>query len=96
MPVAIDAHERTIGALFSDSYAFEIPAYQRLYAWEVEQARDFLPDFLEGMKNSEANRGVYFLGSAVLIKSPVSSAAGRRLRHAVPAAGRHRRCHRPQ
>jgi uncharacterized protein with ParB-like and HNH nuclease domain len=76
MPVApvqlspIDAHERTIGQIFSDTYAFEIPPYQRPYAWEVEQTRELLGDLLEAMDNSSLSGGVYFLGSIVLIKSP--------------------------
>jgi hypothetical protein len=38
----IEAHERTIGQIFSDDYAFEIPPYQRPYAWEEENAREHL------------------------------------------------------
>jgi hypothetical protein len=29
----IEAHERKLGEVFSDAYAFEIPPYQRPYAW---------------------------------------------------------------
>ncbi|WP_404547844.1 DUF262 domain-containing protein [Bradyrhizobium diazoefficiens] len=54
----------------SDSYAFEIPPYQRPYAWEKEQAVELLTDLLEAMDNTEVSGGVYFLGSVVLIKSP--------------------------
>ena len=66
----IDAHERKIDRIFSDDYAFEIPAYQRPYAWETEQARDLLNDVLEAMDDPVTSGGVYFLGSIVLIKSP--------------------------
>ncbi len=66
----IDAHERTIGQIFSDAYAFEIPPYQRPYAWEVEQTRELLSDLLEAMDNTSLSGGVYFLGSIVLIKAP--------------------------
>ncbi|MEY9137519.1 uncharacterized protein with ParB-like and HNH nuclease domain [Bradyrhizobium diazoefficiens] len=66
----IEAHEQTIGKIFSDSYAFEIPPYQRPYAWEKEQAVELLTDLLEAMDNTEVSGGVYFLGSVVLIKSP--------------------------
>ena len=71
----IEAHERVIGGIFSDSYAFEIPPYQRPYAWEEEQARDLLNDLLEAMDDTDASGGVYFLGSIVLIKSPGSPAS---------------------
>jgi hypothetical protein len=68
----IEAHERVIGRIFGDEYAFEIPPYQRPYAWEKEQARDLLTDLLEAMDNTMTSGGVYFLGSIVLIKSPGS------------------------
>lgn len=66
----IEAHERTIGQIFSDAYAFEIPPYQRPYAWEEEQTRELLSDLLDAMDNTVTSGGVYFLGSIVLIKSP--------------------------
>ena len=63
---SIEAHERAGGRIFSDEYAFEIPVYQRPYAWEEEQVRELLTDLEEAMGGG----GVYFLGSIVLIKSP--------------------------
>lgn len=68
----IEAHERAVKRIFSDDYAFEIPAYQRPYAWEVEQARDLLNDLLDAMDDTSASGGVYFLGSIVLIKAPTA------------------------
>ena len=68
--IPIEATERTIGQIFSDSYAFEIPAYQRPYAWELDQASDLLNDLLEALEQQDTSGGVYFLGSIVLIKSP--------------------------
>jgi hypothetical protein len=73
MPVQlnpIEAHERTVYEIFSDTYAFEIPPYQRPYAWEEEHTRQLLTDLLEAMDNTETSDEVYFLGSIVLIKSP--------------------------
>ena len=66
----IEAHERTIRQIFDDTYAFEIPAYQRPYACEVEQAKELLDDLLEAMNAADARSSVYFLGSIVLIKQP--------------------------
>lgn len=68
----IEAHERAIKRVFSDDYAFEIPAYQRPYAWEKEHARELLTDLLEAMDDPNTSGGVYFLGSIVLIKTPAS------------------------
>ncbi len=62
----IEATERTIGQIFSDDFAFEIPPYQRPYAWEEDQARELLADILDTMDDDD----MYFLGSVVLIKRP--------------------------
>jgi uncharacterized protein with ParB-like and HNH nuclease domain len=67
----IEAHEYTVGQIFNDTYAFEIPPYQRPYAWEVDQASELLSDLLDAMDTGSSG-GVYFLGSIVLIKSPNS------------------------
>lgn len=66
----IEAHERTLRDVFSDSYAFEIPPYQRPYAWEEDQARELLSDIEDAMDNTAVSGGIYFLGSIVLIKTP--------------------------
>jgi hypothetical protein len=66
----IEAHEQTLARIFSDAYAFEIPPYQRPYAWELEQARQLLSDLVEEMDKPNASAGMYFLGSVVLIKPP--------------------------
>ena len=71
----IEAHERAIKRVFSDDYAFEIPAYQRPYAWEIEQAQELLNDLLDAMDDPNTSGGVYFLGSIVLIKTPASPQA---------------------
>jgi Protein of unknown function DUF262/Protein of unknown function (DUF1524) len=63
----IEAHESKLNQIFSDDYAFEIPSYQRPYAWEEQQAQELLTDFIEAMENGD---DVYFLGSIVLIKEP--------------------------
>jgi hypothetical protein len=52
------------------TYAFEIPAYQRAYAWEEDQVRELLDDLFHAMNDDTASGGMYFLGSIVLIKSP--------------------------
>jgi hypothetical protein len=66
----IEAHEQKIGDVFNSTYAFEIPPYQRPYAWEEDHARELLSDLLSAMENTAASNGIYFLGSIVLIKLP--------------------------
>lgn len=68
-----DVHVRTVGQIFSDAYAFEVPSYQRSYAWEEDQVRKLLSDFLDAMDNKRKSGGVYLLGSIGLIKSPNDS-----------------------
>ena len=69
-PVApIDAAEKRLQDVFNDEFAFEIPSYQRPYAWEIEQVDQLLSDLLDAMDApASATGGVYFLGSIVLIK----------------------------
>lgn len=71
----IEAHERAVRVVLSDDYAFEVPSYQRPYAWEVEQAQELLNDLTDAMENPDSSGGVYFLGSIVLIKTPGSPQA---------------------
>ncbi len=73
MTTKIEAHEQNIGDVFSDAYEFEIPPYQRPYAWEDEQAQELLADLLDAMDNQDLNGGLYFLGSVVLVKQPNES-----------------------
>ncbi|QZZ18950.1 DUF262 domain-containing protein [Leptothermofonsia sichuanensis E412] len=46
MPVAIHATEKALFKVFSNDFAFSIPAYQRPYAWTREQASELLTDLL--------------------------------------------------
>jgi hypothetical protein len=71
MTSALVAHEQAISRIFSNDYVFNIPSYQRPYAWTTEQARDLLDDLVGFMKASGGeveNMPPYFLGSIVLIK----------------------------
>jgi uncharacterized protein with ParB-like and HNH nuclease domain len=72
MPSALVAHEQPVSRIFSNDYVFNIPNYQRPYAWTTEEARDLLDDLLSFMSGSGGNVEPvppYFLGSIVLIKS---------------------------
>ena len=71
----IEAGEKKIADVFSDKYAFAIPPYQRPYAWEIQQANELLDDLLDAMGPNGQSERFYFLGSVVLVKSPISPVA---------------------
>ncbi len=63
----ISAHEKKLPEILGDAYIHHIPAYQRPYAWEQEQAEQLLDDLLEAA--TDAPEEPYFLGSIVVIKA---------------------------
>ena len=67
MPAKITATEQNLDQVFSDSYFFEIPPYQRPYAWTVEHVEELLDDLTDALRRDKD--APYFLGSIVLIKS---------------------------
>ena len=67
MPATIKAEERNLDQVFSDYFFFEIPFYQRPYAWTKDEVNDLLSDLSEAMERD--NETPYFLGSVVLVKS---------------------------
>ena len=64
--MAIKAEEKELRRIFSDDYLFEIPDFQRPYAWTTEQTEDLFDDLITSL-DTEPH---YFLGSIVLIKDP--------------------------
>ena len=66
----IMAAELPVGKVFSEDYRFEVPPYQRPYAWTNEQAGELLDDLLAAAleKPSIGEVDPYFLGSIVLVK----------------------------
>jgi len=71
MSETIQAKELKLVDIFSDNYRFEIPDYQRSYAWTTEQTSDLLDDLLHAMGDVESvsDASPYFLGSIVIIKN---------------------------
>lgn len=63
--MTIKAEEKELKQIFSDDYFFEIPSYQRPYAWTTEQTGELLDDITVAMDEALQE---YFLGSIVLIK----------------------------
>ena len=78
MPISIHATEKALFKIFNNDFAFEIPPYQRPYAWTTDEAGALLTDLLDFLGNgSEPIEDVnpYFLGSIVLIKGEESPEA---------------------
>ena len=66
MPETIKASEQNLDKVFCDDYLFEIPVFQRPYAWTTEQVDDLLDDLIFAMRRDMEEP--YFLGSIVIIK----------------------------
>lgn len=67
----IHGAEHPLRKIFSDDFVFEIPNYQRPYAWTTEQADELLNDLLQPLEDSALavdDIDPYFLGSVVLVK----------------------------
>jgi uncharacterized protein DUF262/uncharacterized protein DUF1524 len=68
--IEIKGEQQTISEVFSERYAFEVPPYQRPYAWTTEHAGELLEDLLGFLGDDEPvdEMSPYFLGSVVLVK----------------------------
>lgn len=74
--VKISGAEHPVKDIFSDQFLFEIPSYQRAYAWGVDEASALLDDLLYATNAGSADDpDPYFLGSIVLAKEEASAAA---------------------
>lgn len=51
----------TIGRMFEQNFLFEVPKYQRYYAWESEQVSDFIKDLDGILADSEKDHCWRFL-----------------------------------
>lgn len=70
MAKTLEAHDKLIREIFEGSYQFEIPDYQRPYAWTTEQAGELFDDLISAMQDARVSDATsqYFLGSIVIIK----------------------------
>ena len=77
MSETIEAKQLNLGRIFSNDFRFEIPDYQRPYAWTTEQVDDLLDDldYAIGDGKDIQDKAPYFLGSIVIIKKPDESFA---------------------
>lgn len=71
MAKTLEAHDKLIREIFEGSYQFEIPDYQRPYAWTTKQATELFDDLYSAMQDARVSGSgsQYFLGSIVLIKN---------------------------
>jgi len=79
MPPKIEASEQPLQKVFSTDFDFNIPLYQRPYAWTTKEAGELFSDLLDNMNELRVpveETNPYFLGSVVLVKgdSPRSDA----------------------
>lgn len=73
----IKATEKPIMDVFDDKFIFQIPPYQRPYAWTTDETGDLLDDLIYAVRGLEKLEEIppYFLGSIVLIKDGASPTA---------------------
>ena len=57
-----------IGRLFEQNYIFEIPKYQRYYAWEEEQVDDYIHDITSLIGNPDKD---HFFGGIVCVEKQI-------------------------
>ncbi|WP_271589187.1 DUF262 domain-containing protein [Bradyrhizobium sp. CCBAU 53415] len=71
MAKTLETHDKLIREIFEGSYQFEIPDYQRPYAWTTEQTEELFQDLLSAIQEAKLSpsNSQYFLGSIVLIKN---------------------------
>ena len=68
MSATIKGKEYPLFKIFSSDFDFDIPPYQRPYAWTDEQTGKLFDDLFEAYKDRDLSEDNYFLGSIVLIK----------------------------
>ena len=74
MPETIKAQELELEKIFSNDFCFEIPDFQRPYAWTTEQTAELLDDLIYAIGKGEdvSEAAPYFLGSIVIIQNDSS------------------------
>lgn len=67
MSTKIKGAEYPLSKIFSSDFDYEIPSYQRPYAWTEDESGDLFDDLYD-FYITENNEEQYFLGSIVLVK----------------------------
>ncbi len=71
MNATIRGKEYPLSKIFSSEFDFDIPPYQRPYAWTEEQTGKLFDDIYDAYADRDLSEDNYFLGSIVLIKDEV-------------------------
>jgi uncharacterized protein with ParB-like and HNH nuclease domain len=67
--MSIQASEQQLNQIFNlTNYQFEIPSYQRPYAWNKDQIIELIDDLLDAFPHQDEDHPDYFLGSIILIQ----------------------------
>lgn len=64
----IKGKEYSLAKIFSSEFDYEMPVFQRPYAWTEQEAGELFDDLYDFWKDNRNNSGQYFLGSIVLVK----------------------------
>ena len=64
----IKGKEYSLAIIFSAEFDYEMPVFQRPYAWTEQEAGELFDDLYDFWKDNRNNSGQYFLGSIVLVK----------------------------
>ena len=69
----IEPSYTTIGKIFEQNFLFQVPKYQRYYAWEEEQIDDFIADFDKMLCAKKQDKDVqHFFGGVVCVAKTVA------------------------
>ena len=71
--MAIKPTQHGIKVLFEQNHTFQVPKYQRGYAWDDQAVADFLADMTRCLKGREADKPLnHFFGGIVAAKWPIA------------------------
>lgn len=67
---------QTLGEVFQNQYPFQVPKYQRGYAWDLEEVNDLLKDIV-GLQSAQGSKISHFMGGLVHVHLQAANAVSR-------------------
>ena len=67
----------SIGEVFRNSFPFFVPKYQRGYAWEEDEIKDFIND-IKALRGNPKPRNAHFIGGMVNVYVPAANSVSRK------------------